>query len=93
MADYFVEKWKDYAHSKQLLKSLNQYFEDKDLGMFKQKAFKQTFEDAATIRRSFQSKPHMEIWDVTTFMKLNNACAAALTKNTAGIAEKLAIFS
>lgn len=26
-------------------------------------------------------------------MELNNACAAALTGNTAGIAEKLAVFS
>lgn len=53
MADYFIEKWKDYAHSKDLLKKLNNYFQDKDMGMFKQPAFKQTFEDAAAIRKAF----------------------------------------
>lgn len=33
------------------------------------------------------------MWNIRTYMELNNACAAALTGNSAGIAEKLAIFA
>ena len=61
--------------------------------MFNQSTFWKTFEDVATIWRAFQTKPKLEIWDVRTFMQLNQACAAALTGNSAGVAEKLAIYA
>lgn len=37
MKEYFIWKRKDYAHSKELLKEIDKYFEDKNFGMFESK--------------------------------------------------------